>query len=374
MQLQLRTFDTIVASAAAAVQGAAATVLDLTVGSVLRAVLEANAGLGLWMQWLILQVLQTTRASTSTAGDLDTWMADFGLTRLPAASASGNVTFSRFSPVTTALVPVGTLVVTADGSQSFSVVADPTNAAWNAAQNGYTLAAGIASATVPVAAAVAGSSGNVQAAAISLIQAALPGVDTVSNATPSAGGLDAEGDPALRARFAAYLVSLFKATTQAVGYAVSTVQQGLQYTIQENMTQTGTVQPGSFVVTVDDGTGSPPGTLLTAAANAIETVRPVGSVWTVVAPIVTTANVSMAIATAPTATHAMVTAQVAAALTSFIDALPVGAPLPWSRLAQVAYGASTAVTNVFAVTLNGAAADVVPGLGGVVKAGGMTVI
>jgi len=39
MQLQLRTFDTIVSSAAAAVQAAAATVLDLTVGSVLRAVL-----------------------------------------------------------------------------------------------------------------------------------------------------------------------------------------------------------------------------------------------------------------------------------------------------------------------------------------------
>src|ERR1019366_9585348 len=108
MQLQLRTFDTIVAAAAAAVQAAATTVLDLTVGSVLRAILEANAGLGLWLQWLILQVLQTTRAATSTAGDLDTWMADFGLTRLAAVAANGIVTFSRFSPVTTALVPVGT--------------------------------------------------------------------------------------------------------------------------------------------------------------------------------------------------------------------------------------------------------------------------
>ena len=374
MQLQLRTFDTIVASAAAAVQGAAATVLDLTVGSVLRAILEANAGLGLWMQWLILQVLQTTRASTSTAGDLDTWMADFGLARLPAAAASGNVTFSRFSPVTTGLVPVGTLVVTADGSQSFAVVADPTNAAWNAAQNGYVLAPGVASASVPVAATVSGGGGNVQAAAIGLIQAALPGVDTVSNPAPTTGGLDAESDPALRARFAAYLVSLFKATTQAVGYAVSTVQQGLQYTIQENMTQTGAAQPGSFVVTVDNGTGAPPGTLLNAVANAIESVRPVGSVWTVVAPIVTTANVNMAIATASSATHAAVTAQVAAALTSFIDALPVGTPLPWSRLAQVAYDTSPAIANVFAVQLNGATGDIVPGPGGVVKAGVVTVI
>ena len=105
MQLQLRTFDTIVASAAAAVQGAAATLLDLTVGSVLRAVLEANAGLGLWLQWLILQVLQTTRASTSAGSDLDSWMADFGLTRLAASPSSGMVTFSRYASNLSALIP-----------------------------------------------------------------------------------------------------------------------------------------------------------------------------------------------------------------------------------------------------------------------------
>jgi len=373
MQLQLRTFDTIVSSAATAVQAAAATVLDLTVGSVLRAVLEANAGLGLWMQWLILQVLQTTRAATSAGSDLNTWMADFGLTRLAAVAASGSVTFSRFSPVTTALVPAGTLVVTADGSQSFAVATDTTNAAWSAAQNGYTLAAGTASVTVLVMAAVSGSAGNVQAGAVSLIQAAIPGVDTVANAAATAGGIDAETDPALRARFAAYLVSLFKATTVAVGYAVSTVQQGLQYTIQENVTQSGTVQPGCFVVTVDNGTGAPPGSLLTAVANAIETVRPVGSIWTVVGPTVTTANVSMTIATAPTATHAIVTAQVASAITSFIDGLTVGTPLPWSRLAQVAYDTSPSVTNVFAVLLNGASSDIVPAQSGVVKAGSVTV-
>ena len=374
MQLQLRTFDTIVASAAAAVQGAARTVLDLTVGSVLRAVLEANAGLGLWMQWLILQVLQTTRAATSAGADLDSWVGDFGLVRQQAVAAAGSATFARFSAVTTALVPVGTLVRTSDGSQSFAVVADTTNAAFSAAQNGYVVPAGTTAVTAAIAAAVAGSVGNVQAGAIGLIAAAVPGVDTVTNAAPTAGGLDAESDPALRARFSAYLVSLFKATTAAVGYAISTVQQGLQYTIQENATQSGAYQPGTFVVTVDNGTGAPPAALLTAVANAIETVRPVGSTWTVVAPTVTTASVSMAIVTAPSANHATVAAQVAAALSGFIDALPVGAPLPWSRLAQVAYGASPYVGNVFGVLLNGAATDIVPGPAGVVKAGSVTVV
>src|SRR5215467_4608363 len=108
MQLQLRTFSSLVTSAAAAVQGAAGQLVDLTVGSTLRAVLEANASLALWMQWLILEVLQMTRASTSNGPDLDSWMADFSLARLPAVSAYGAVTFSRFAPVSSALIPVGT--------------------------------------------------------------------------------------------------------------------------------------------------------------------------------------------------------------------------------------------------------------------------
>jgi uncharacterized phage protein gp47/JayE len=198
-------------------------------------------------------------------------------------------------------------------------------------------------------------------------------VDTVTNAAAIVGGMDPETDAALRARFAAYLISLFKATTAAVGYAVSTVQQTLQYTIQENVTPGGGAQPGCFVVTVDDGSGVPPPVLLSAVATAIEAVRPIGSIWTVTAPSVSTANVSMTVATSPGVAHATITAQVAAAVTGFVNALPVGAALPWSRLAQVAYDASASVVNVTAVLLNGAVADISPGAGGVVKAGGVTV-
>ena len=373
MQLNLRTFDAIVTSAAAAVQGAAQQVLDLTVGSVLRAVLEANAGLGLWLQWLILQVLQTTRAATSNGPDLDTWVADFRLTRLPSVAATGSATFARFAPVAAALVPLGTVVRTSDGTQSFAVTADATNAAFSSAQNGYQIAAGTPTVTVPIAASVAGSAGNVQAGTISLIAAALPGVDTVSNAAPTAGGMDGETDAALRSRFAAFLDSRARATSVAVGYAVTSVQQDLQYTIQENVSQGGFVQPGCFVVTIDDGSGNPPAALLTAVSNAIEDMRPLGSLWTVVPPSVVRANVAMTITTAASTAHAPIAASVASAITSFVNALPVGAPLPWSRLAQVAYGASTSVVNVGGLTLNGGTADLTPGASGVVKAGTVSV-
>jgi uncharacterized phage protein gp47/JayE len=340
---------------------------------VLRAILEANAGLALWIQWLILLVLQTTRAATSAGPDLDSWMADFGLTRLPAVAAAGAVTFARFSPTTTSLVPAGTLIVTADGSRRFAVAPDPANTAWNQAQNGYLIAAGTASLTVPIVAMTAGSAGDVQAGTITLIQAAIPGVDTVNNAAPTAGGIDAESDPAFRTRFAAYINSRSRGTTAAVGYAISSVQQDLAYTIQENATQSGTFQPGCFVVTVDNGTGAPSAALVSAVANAIETVRPLGSIWTVVAPSVMVANVSMTITTAPSVNHSIVAATVEAGVASFIDGLALGTSLPWSQLTQVAYNASPLVTNVSSVLLNGGTADITAGPTVVVKSGSITV-
>ena len=64
MKLPLQDFTSLVRTSAAAVQAAASGLLDLTAGSILLAVLEANAALALWMQWLILQLLGTTRAAT----------------------------------------------------------------------------------------------------------------------------------------------------------------------------------------------------------------------------------------------------------------------------------------------------------------------
>src|SRR3954454_17883147 len=100
----------------AVLQSSATALVDMSVGSVIRAIFEANASVALWMQWLILQVLQTTRAATSSGSDLDSWMMDFGLTRLPASPSSGMVIFSRFANSLPAAIPVGSIVKTADGA------------------------------------------------------------------------------------------------------------------------------------------------------------------------------------------------------------------------------------------------------------------
>ncbi len=369
MQLQLQSFNTLVSNAAAAVQGSARQLLDLTVGSTLRAVLEANAAIALWMQWLILQVLATTRAATSNDADLDSWTADFSLTRLPASSATGQATFSRFTPSQAALIPAGISVRTSDGSQSFIVNADPTNPDWNAALASYTLGAGVASAILPITASGSGTAGNVQPGSITLLATAIPGVDSVTNGTSLSGGQGAESDTALRNRFSSYLASRARATPLAIGFAILSVRQGLRYTLQENIAPDGSVRIGSFVVTIDDGSGAPSASLLTSVASAIEQMRPVGSLYSVQPPSLVAANVSMAITTANAAFHNATAASVVQSIAAAINQLAIGAALPVTRLAQIAYATDPNVINVTAVLLNGGTADLIPASSGLIKAG-----
>ncbi len=373
MQLPLQNFTTLVGNAAAAVQGAARQLLDLSAGSALRAVLEANAGLALWLQWLIVQVLQATRAATSTGADLDTWMADFQVTRLPPQPALGQVQVARFAPTAAALLPAGTQVRTADGTQTFAVLADPSNAAYQAAQGGYALAPGVASLAVPIQAVAAGSAGNVQAGSITLLGAAVPGIDTVANAAPTTGGIDAESDPALRARFQLFLATLARATPLAVGAAVLSARAGLSYAIAENVAANGAPMPGSFVVTVDDGSGAPTASTVAAAAAAIEAVRPVGTSYGVLPPVVFVVPVTLTVLPAAGYAHDAIAAPVAAAITAYVDALPIGATLALSRVAQLAYDATPGVANVLGVTILGSPTDFAPGPRGVVKASSVQV-
>ena len=284
-------------------------------------------------------------------------MADFGVTRLPAVAATGQVTFSRFTTTLQAVVTFGAVVQTADGSQKFTVLTDPTNPAYNLGLGGYVIAAGVASANVPVQAQTPGILANVVIGGISSIAGAIVGVDTVSNAAAFTNGQNAESDAALRVRFVSYVASLSKATKQAVGYAITSLQIGLTYALVENFTYAGVAKDGYFYVVVDDGTGAPSAGVLTSVANAVDAVRPTTVGFGVYAPVVVNAAVVMTATIAsgydPVATKALAVT----ALKTYINSLPLGAALTYSRLAQIAYDASPGITNVTAITLNGGTSD-----------------
>jgi phage-related baseplate assembly protein len=204
---------------------------------------------------------------------------------------------------------------------------------------------------------------------VSLLASALPGIDAVSNASAFQNGLDAESDSAFRERFRNFIASRSRATPVAIGYAIDGIQQGLNHTIQENMDAAGQPRMGSFVVTVDDGSGSPSTALLSTVQVAVDAVRPIGSVFSVRPPSVVTVNISLTITVATSIAKAPIAGIVGNAIRSYVNGLPIGGSLPLTRLAQVAYAADEAVTNVSQLLANGFAHDITPDASGVVKAG-----
>lgn len=352
-----KDFPTLVSDMATAIQGRAAALIDFTVGAVLRATVEAIAAVVVWLEGLILLLLQKNRAATSSGTDLDSWVGDYGLTRLPATASTGTVTFSRFTNTQQALVPVGSVVQTADGTQCFTVAADTTNAAYSATQGGYVIPAGTSSLGILVQNQTAGAAGNVVAGAISVLASAIPYVDTVTNAAAFTNGADAETDAALRIRFVAYIASLSKATEEAIGEAITSLQIGVSYSITPSYEYNGAYRPGYFYVVVDDGTGAPGSTFLSAVSNAIDAVRGFTISFGVFGPTVLTANVVMTATIAsgydPVATKALAQAAVEA----YIASLQLSETLAYTRLAKVAYDASPGITNITSLTLNGGTAD-----------------
>ncbi len=357
--LNTQSFSAIVSNFAAAVQGSASQLIDFTIGSVLRAIAEAMGGVALWLQGLILQVAALTRAATSNGTDLDSWFAQFGFAREAAVAAETQETFSRYTPTNQAVIPLGATVTTADGSVSFTVIADATNASYSATAGGYVLPAGQASVNVTMQCTVAGTVGNVAAGALNTLGTAIAGVDYVSNGANVQNGIAAETDTAARARFVLWVAGLGGATLIAIQAAIAGVQQNMSGIIVENQQYNGQTQYGYFTVVANDGSGSLTSTEQANVANAIENVRPLAVTFGVHAPVQDAVTVSMTITTASGYTHSTVTAAVQAALIAYINEIETsasGATLPYTSLAAQAYQIE-GVTNVTNVLLNGGTSD-----------------
>jgi len=135
------------------------------------------------------QMLARTFATTTYGAYLDLRAAEHGVIRGPAIAATGNVTFTG---VNATVIPSGTQVSTGSTSTVPAIVYATTAPA--------TIPGG-GSVSVPVAALVAGTSGNVGAGQIGFLVASLAGVNGVTNPLAIAGGVAVETDAALLARY-----------------------------------------------------------------------------------------------------------------------------------------------------------------------------
>ncbi len=367
-------FTSFVNASVAGVQASARAVVDATVGSITLAWAQAVAGVALWLQAYTIQVLTLTRAATSNGTDLDTFVSDFGLTRIAATFATQTATFASYTYTTQRQIPLGALISTGPGGIQFTVTLDAGNPAWNDTLQSYVMAPGTPSVTVPIQAVVAGIGGNVLSATIISFVVPITGVDTVTNTAPSPQtGFDAETDAALRARFVIFFQSLSRGTRAAIGAAILAVQNGLTYTLTENLTYAGAVQLGYFYAVIDDGSGVPSAPLISSVYAAIDAVRPICSTFNVYAPNVVAANVSATLATGSGFTHSTVVAAAIAALTSYLNSIPPGVGLAYGAVSAVLFSVP-GVNNVSLLLLNGGTADITVTLQQEIKAGTIAIL
>ena len=371
--LPTQSFQTLVANTIVGIQGRASQLLSFSIGSTLRAIAEGFAGVFLWFQAMVLQLLTAIRLSTASGLDVDTFTADFmpiipgsqsvtlpgGSPRLAAFQATGQVIFSQLTPnPAPAFIPVGTIVMTFDGSQKYAVVADPTYATYSTTPvpGGYNLVANVGTITVPVQAVNPGSGANAAPNSITVINANIPTIDAVTNASPFINGEDQETDSQLKKRFSDYIMGLSRGDIFGLQSSVEGVGVTVQWTLNEDYNLDGSWRPGFFFVVADDGSGSPPATFMTAVTNAANAVRPLGIQCAVFPPTIIQATVAMQVEVLPGYDPNVVVGLVGTTIANNINSLGLGFNLPWTLLSAWAYSVA-GVTAVLAVTLNGKSGD-----------------
>ena len=362
-QLAVFTADEFTSIQVVGAQASALLPLDYRVGSDLLALAEGATAGFLYQQANILTLLSLTRAATSVGDDLDTFFADFNFPRLPATYATGAATLHRDSATTAVSVAAdGTATFVVDGqTQQYIVVADGSNPNYDPNTGRYAAGVGVTDLAVTVKSDTPGSAGNVPIATELLLSGTTSGFDTATATSGFANGQGGETDTAYRARFVLYLRSLARGTKDAIGAAILSVQANLTYTIANNQDPAGNFEPGNFVVTVDDGSGSPPASLIAAVDAAVTAYQANTVSHNVRAPTVIYADISLGLVFAPGTIVSDELPRIASVVSDYVNTLPLGQSLSITRLSNVIYLASASVTNVINVMLNTRNGDLIAG-------------
>lgn len=225
---------------------------------------------------------------------LERYASIWGVPRLPAAFAAGNVTFTG---TTGTVVPAGTELQRADG-QVYATTAD------------VTLTSGTG--TTAVRAAVAGAAGNASAGVSLTLSAPIAGINTA--VTVSVGGLsqgaDVEDDDSLRSRILRRIQEPPHGGNRGdyVGWALEVpgVTRAWCYPLE--------LGPGTVTVRFvrdDDASPIPDAGEVAAVQAYIEERRPVTAQVTVVAPIAVPLDFDITLVPNTAATRAAVEAELA---------------------------------------------------------------
>ncbi|MES2237608.1 MAG: baseplate J/gp47 family protein [Pseudomonadota bacterium] len=256
-------------------------------------------GLYQHQQWLVRQLF----ADTADADQLDRIAGLYGITRLPAAAATGTI---NFSGVVGSAIPAGTEAKTLTG------IAFVTTAAGTVGAGG--------TAAVPAQASVAGSAGNQSVATVLTLTAAPAGVNSAATIVTMTGGADVESDTSLLARL------LFRLRNPPHGgasndyylWAIAVAGVAAAY-VYSNRRGLGTTD----VIIMATG-GLPSAPLIASVQAAIDSVRPVQADALVLAPTAVNVAVTAVLTLAAGTTLATATAAINAALAAYFATLKPG--------------------------------------------------
>lgn len=171
---------------------AADPAMDTSIGSTVRKIFDvvAEQVAPAYAETYLISYVYSV--DTKIGADLDDFCAMFGLYRLAAKRATGVVAFSRpTAAANNILIPANTQIATGSTPQVVFATVAPA-----------VLVKGTTSISVPVQAVVAGESGNLPSDSLTVLTTPVPGIkSTTDQSDAMSGGVNAESDEALRARF-----------------------------------------------------------------------------------------------------------------------------------------------------------------------------
>lgn len=328
MGFSVKYFDQILADMIAYIVANSTKLTDFTPGSVIRTFCEATS-------------LSQEEIYVSTFLGFQRQLKDvpekvFGFARKTGTKANGEVVFSRIGTSGDVTIPIGTKLKT------------PADLRFITTELGTILDTANDSNSVDVEADKVGYAYNVGSATITIFETTVNGVDTVTNANPTTGGVDIETDFQFSTRFQAYIEGLGQSNIAGLITAALSVDQITSASVAELFPPVANVNAYLYI---DDGTVSGVG-----AAKVLETQEVVDGDGTEESPGYRAAGVNVVVA-APSVIEQDIEVDVTAGegidinamngeietnLTNYINNLPIGGDIIYAEL-------TTAVMNVFGV-------------------------
>lgn len=291
---------------------------------------------------------------SSTGENLDRHAQCRGLARKPAIAAEGALRFSREMPAVSDIsIPAGVVCATrAEPQLCFETVEDAV------------IPAGGTEVQIPARAVEAGSGGNVAAGAVCLMITAAPGITAVTNPEPITGGVDEEGDDALRARLLDAYRNISNGTNAAYYYDLAMQQEGVaSAAVLPRARGRGTVDVAVC------GSGEGEAVAVAALQEQFERSKEVNVDVAVYAARRVMVAIAAQIAPAEGYDFDELTQACGAAVARHVAALGVGEPLLTARLTACLLE----TPGVYNARIAAPAADMWPGSGEVIRAGSCVV-